>query len=47
MNIFLPVHLERRKFSNPGLEVVAFKKNQLQKAADILQTFQNKTNVVH
>ncbi len=47
MNIFLPVHLERRKFSNPGLEVAGFKRNQLQKTVDILQTFQNKNNVIH
>ena len=38
LNIFLPVHLERRRFANPQLDPIALKKDQLLKARTIFQT---------
>lgn len=32
LNVFLPVHLARRQFADPGLDVVALKRSQLGKA---------------
>jgi hypothetical protein len=39
LNIFLPVHLARRKFANPYLDVFDLKRSQLSKAQSIIQTF--------
>ena len=39
LNVFLPVHLSRRKFADPQLDEVALKKNQLAKAAIIIEKF--------
>ena len=47
MNVFLPVHLNRRKFSDPGLDVSELKRTQLIKANDILTFFETRTNVIH
>ena len=47
LNIFLPVNLNRRKFSNPELNIVQLKKEQLQKAFNILQTFKNTASVLY
>jgi len=47
LNIFLPMHLNRRKFSNPDLDVVQLKDEQLQKATDILEIFKSKANVIY
>jgi len=37
LNIFLPNHLERRRFANPKLNIVDLKRTQLTKAASLLQ----------
>lgn len=47
MNVFLPVHLDRRKFSNPDLDVGELKRTQLTKANDILKLFEARKNVIH
>jgi len=39
LNVFLPVHLSRRKFADPMLNEIALKKNQLAKAANIIEKF--------
>jgi hypothetical protein len=36
MNIFIPVNLERRLFSNPNLDIINYKEEQIQKANKIL-----------
>jgi Phosphotransferase enzyme family len=38
LNVFLPVHLARRKFSNPGLDAVALKRAQIAKAKNLLKS---------
>ena len=47
LNIFLPLHLNRRKFSNPDLDVVLLKNEQLQKATNILKIFKSKVDGVY
>lgn len=47
MNVFLPVHLDRRKFSDPDLDVSELKRIQLTKANHILTFFETRTNVIH
>lgn len=37
MNIFIPVNLERRLFSNPNLDIINYKEEQIQKAKNILK----------
>ncbi len=36
LNVYIPVHLARRQFANPGLNTVELKQNQLKKAKQIL-----------
>lgn len=38
LNVFLPVHLARRKFANPGLDERALKQSQLAKANNLFQS---------
>lgn len=47
MNVYLPVHLDRRKFSNPDLDVAELKRTQLAKAVDILKIFETRPYVIH
>ena len=47
MNIFIPINLERRLFSNPNLDILKYKEQQIQKAQKILINLQNMNNVIH
>ena len=47
MNIFIPINLERRLFSNPNLDILKYKQEQIQKAQKILINIQNMNNVIH
>lgn len=47
MNIFIPVNLERRLFSNPNLDIKNYKGGQIQKAKNILNKIQITTNAIH
>lgn len=47
MNIFIPVNLERRLFSNPNLDIINYKKEQIQKAKNILLNIQTNNNVIY
>lgn len=48
MNIFLPVHMARRKFANSQFDETAFKQTQLNKAKQILEKLQQETaNGIH
>ena len=48
MNIFIPVNLERRVFSNPMLNIEDYKFSQIKKANEILQIIQNNNyNAIH
>jgi len=38
LNVFLPVHLARRKFANPGLDISALKRAQISKAKNLLKS---------
>jgi Phosphotransferase enzyme family len=38
LNVFLPVHLARRQFSNPTLDIVALKRAQIAKAKNLLKS---------
>jgi Phosphotransferase enzyme family len=38
LNVFLPVHLARRKFANPGLDTVVLKRAQINKAKNLLKS---------
>jgi hypothetical protein len=38
LNVFLPVHLARRKFANPGLDTIALKRAQISKAKNLLKS---------
>lgn len=44
LNVFLPVHLERRRFANPGLDVTQLKISQLQKAEQLLHSVSEKSH---
>lgn len=41
LNVFVQVHLARRKFANPGLDEIALKQSQLAKAKTIFQSIQD------
>ena len=43
MNVFLPVHMARRKFANLQLDETAFKQTQLNKAKQILKKLKQDT----
>lgn len=43
MNVFLPEHLARRKFADPGLDELSLRKTQLNKARQILNTLEQET----
>ena len=47
MNIFIPVNLERRLFSNPNLDIKNYKGGQIQKAKNILNKIQITTNSIN
>ena len=47
LNIFLPEHLSRRRFANPGLNETALKQSQLIKAANLFKTMEPLTHVLH
>lgn len=47
MNIFIPVNLERRMFSNPNLDIINYKEEQIQKAKNILNNIQNNKNGIY
>jgi thiamine kinase-like enzyme len=47
LNIFIPVNLERRLFSNPNLDIINYKAEQIQKAKNILNNIQNNYYVIH
>ena len=47
MNIFIPVNLERRLFSNPNLDITNYKEEQIQKANKILNNIQNNKNGIY
>ena len=47
MNIFIPVNLERRMFSNPNLDIINYKEEQIQKANKILNNIQNNKNGIY
>jgi hypothetical protein len=40
LNVFLPVHLARRKFANPNLDIIALKRAQISKAKNLLKSLQ-------
>ena len=41
LNVFLPVHMERRRFANPQLDPLALKRDQLLKAQTLFQTIKD------
>lgn len=47
LNVFLPVHLARRKFANPNLDEAALKYAQLSKARQLFQSIQVTTDGLH
>lgn len=47
LNVFLPVHMARRKFANLGLDEVKLKQEQLVKARKLLRTIQGSDNGLH
>jgi len=47
MNVFLPIHLERRKFANPGLDEEVIKAEQLQKAVAKFKMIKESKHAVH
>ena len=44
LNVFHPIHLARRRFANPGLDEQELKRNQLGKAARLLDTLESTLN---
>lgn len=47
MNVFIPINLERRLFSNPDLDINIYKAGQIKKAQNILFNIQKNKNVLH
>lgn len=47
MNVFIPINLERRLFSNPDLDINSYKSGQIKKAQNILFNIQKNKNVLH
>jgi hypothetical protein len=47
LNIFLPEHLSRRRFANPALNETELKQSQLLKAANLFNTMESLTHVLH
>ena len=47
LNVFLPVHMARRSFANPGLDESALKRAQLLKADQILNSIENTDYGLH
>lgn len=47
LNVFIPVNLERRLFSNPNIDVASLKECQIHKAKAILNNIENSYNVIH
>jgi hypothetical protein len=47
MNIFIPINLDRRIFSNPNLDIKNYKGEQILKAKNILNKILITKNVIH
>jgi hypothetical protein len=47
LNVFLPVHLARRQFANPGLDTIALKRAQISKAKKLFQSLHRPNHVLH
>lgn len=47
LNVFLPVHLERRKFANPALDEAVLKRAQLVKADKLFQFINTANHALH
>jgi len=47
LNVFLPVHLARRKYANPGLDETSLKRAQLAKARQILDSLEMASHGLH
>lgn len=47
LNVFMQVHLARRKFANPGLDETILKQTQIAKAEQILQSIQTTAHGIH
>jgi hypothetical protein len=47
LNVFLPVHLARRKFADPGVDAIALKRAQISKAKTLLQSLHGLNYVIH
>lgn len=47
LNVFLPVHLARRRFANPGLDEAGLKQAQLARAEQIFQSVRKSSHGLH
>lgn len=47
LNVFLPTHLSRRKFSNPLIDISKLQNDQLSKAKSLLSTLEKKFHELH
>ena len=47
LNVFLPVHMARRKFADPHLDEAALKRAQLAKAHTLYQSLETSTHGLH
>jgi len=47
LNVFLPVHLARRRFADPGIDEIALKQNQLAKARQLLNSIDATIHGLH
>ncbi len=47
LNVFLPVHLARRQFADPGVDITALKRVQLGKAEKLLRSLHGHNHVIH
>lgn len=47
LNVFLPAHLARRKFADPGVDTIALKRAQFSKAKNLLQSLHGLNHVIH
>jgi len=47
LNVFLPIHMERRRFANPQLDPIALKREQLSRAHTLFQTIKESSYGLH
>jgi hypothetical protein len=47
LNVFLPTHMSRRKFSNPLIDISKLQNDQLLKAKSLLSTLEKKFHELH